>query len=51
MDDNAMAAVPDLPDLMGTPSQWTGGGQLDPDLFIDWGTVNISHWDNFPFRV
>lgn len=51
LDDSALAAVGDLPEFMGTPTQWPSGGQLDPELFIDWETVNISHWDNFPFRV
>lgn len=51
LDDETAAAIPDLPNIANSPSGWASGGQVDPELFIDWETVNISHWDNFPFRV
>lgn len=46
-----MAAIANPGVFADSPSKWPTGGQLDPELFIDWETVNISHWDNFPFRV
>lgn len=49
--DSASVAIDDLPSLGGSPSRWAGNDQIDPNLFIDWETVNISHWDNFPFSI
>jgi hypothetical protein len=49
--DSASVAVDELPSLGGSPSRWTSNDQLDPELFTDWETVNISHWDNFPFSI
>lgn len=49
--DSGSVAIDDLPSLSGSPSRWPGNEPLDPELFIDWETVNISHWDNFPFSI
>lgn len=49
--DSASVAIDDLPSYSGSPSVWPNNDQLDPELFIDWETVNISHWDNFPFSI
>lgn len=49
--DSGSVAIDDLPSLGGSPSRWPSNDQLDPELFIDWETVNISHWDNFPFSI
>jgi hypothetical protein len=49
--DSASIAIDDLPSLGGSPSIWPSNDQIDPELFIDWETVNISHWDNFPFSI
>lgn len=49
--DSASIAIDDLPSLGGSPSRWPSNDQIDPELFIDWETVNISHWDNFPFSI
>lgn len=51
LDDAAMAAMADLPAISDSPTDWPNVAQIDPELLIDWETVNISHWDNFPFRV
>lgn len=51
LDDAAMAVMADLPAITDSPSEWPNVGDIDPELLIDWETVNISHWDNFPFRV
>jgi hypothetical protein len=51
MGDSASIAIDDLPSLSGSPSMWPSNDQIDPQLFIDWETVNISHWDNFPFSI
>ena len=29
----------------------SANNQFDADLFIDWETINISQWDNFPFST
>jgi hypothetical protein len=49
--DSASIAIDDLPSFGGRPSSWPDSDQLDPELFVDWETVNISHWDNFPFSI
>ena len=49
--DSASVAIDDLPSLGGSTARWPSNDQLDPELFIDWETVNISHWDNFPFSI
>lgn len=49
--DSASTAVDDLGSLGDSPSRWPSHDQIDPELFIDWETVNISHWDNFPFSI
>ena len=49
--DSASIAIDDLPSLGGSPSRWPDNDQIGPELFIDWETVNISHWDNFPFSI
>ncbi|KAI9148305.1 Filamentous growth regulator [Paramyrothecium foliicola] len=51
LDETAMDAIPNLPALPDDPAKWPDAAQLDPEMYIDWETVNISHWDNFPFRV
>lgn len=49
--DNNLLAIDELLPITGSPSRWPGNDQIDPELFIDWETVNISHWDNFPFSL
>ncbi|KAM0715806.1 hypothetical protein Q7P37_008320 [Cladosporium fusiforme] len=51
LDEATMAAISNPGVFADSPSKWPNSDQLDPELFIDWETVNISHWDNFPFRV
>ncbi|WPH03956.1 Filamentous growth regulator [Acrodontium crateriforme] len=34
-----------------SPSTWANYEQIDPELFIDWESVNICNWDNFPFLM
>lgn len=51
LDEATMAAIANPGVFADSPSKWPNGDQLDPEMFIDWETVNISHWDNFPFRV
>lgn len=51
LDEATMAALADSSVFSDSPFRWPNNEQIDPDLFVDWETVNISHWDNFPFQV
>ncbi|THZ14526.1 hypothetical protein D6C89_10113 [Aureobasidium pullulans] len=47
----ASTDIDNLPSLGHSPLRCPINSQIDPELFIDWETVNISHWDNFPFSA